>query len=139
MLTLTTVAIQESPELRAVNADKGITKEMFKSDRVLLADEVHAAVRSKMAEALADYIDQIADEASYDCDTSAVDFTHIRESMQANIDNFKLDAGTGYTSTHKANLIALGQCEAIDFIAPKKRGDGTATASVSAKSGVLSL
>ncbi len=139
MLTLTTVAIQESPALRAVNAEKGISKDMFKSDRVLLADEVHDAVRAKIGDALIDYIDQMVDAGSYDCDTSAVNFDHIRAGLIANINNFKLDAGGGFTSTHKANLIASGQCEAEDFIAPKNRGGGTTTASASAKSGSLSL
>ena len=154
MLTLTTVSIQEAPALRAVNADKGIKKETFSSDRVLLSDEVHDAIRAKMTEALEDYMVQIADPASYEDDIlpeelAKVDFDHVLASMQANIDTFKLDAGGGYTATHKAALIGTPTgtndedgnayvIEAIDFIAPKNRGVTTATGTAK-KGGSMSL
>jgi hypothetical protein len=152
-LTLTQVAIQESPKLRAVNADKGITKELLQSDRVLLGDDIHTAVRGKIAEALADYVDQICDRDTYpdvsEKELDATDFDHIRAGIMANINLIKIDAGTGFTSTHKANLIGMeldtpdenGEVQlilAIDFVCPSKRGE-SATVAKSAKSGTMSL
>jgi hypothetical protein len=143
MLTLTQVAIQESPKLRAVNADKGISKDVLQSDRVLLADEVHTAIRGKISEVLADYVDQICDPDSYpdvsEAELAGVDFDHIRAGIEANINLIKIDAGTGFTSTHKADLIAAGTCEAIDFVCPSKRDGGSTTATKTAKSGTMSL
>jgi hypothetical protein len=143
MLTLTQVAIQESPKLRAVNADKGISKDVLQSDRVLLADEVHTAIRGKIAEVLTDYVDQICDPDSYpdvsEAELEKVDFAHIRAGIEANINLIKIDAGTGFTSTHKADLIANGTCIAIDFVCPTKRDGATAGVTKTAKAGSMIL
>ena len=151
MLKLTTVRIQESGDLRAVNAEKGISKDMFSSDRVLVADEVHEAVRAKMLEVLEPYITQMVDPENYSSDTSSVDFDHIRASLEQNIADFKIDAGSGFTATHKAALIGTvldtinsetgeqNTIEAIDFVKPDNRDGAKTSTSSSAKTGTMSL
>lgn len=140
MLKLTQVKIQESPELRGVNQDKGITSDDLTCDRVLLSDPVHAAIHGKMTEALEGYMDQIALFA----EENGKDGEKVRTSMEASILKFKLDAGGGYTDTHKADLIENGtasgvEVEAIDFVAPKNRGGATPSASSSEVTGEMEL
>ena len=140
MLKLTAIKVQESPKLRGVNQDKGITSEDLTTDRVLLSDDVHCAIRSKMVEALSGYIEQIGSFA----EDNGKDGDKIIEAMTANIMKFKIDAGGGYTDCHKAELIANGtesgvEVVAEDFIDPKNRGGATTSTSSNDVTGEMEL
>jgi hypothetical protein len=139
-IKLTAIKIQESSKLRGLNQDKGITSEDLTTDRVLLADPVQDKIRSLMVEATEYIMDQVADFAT----ENGKDGDKIKASMIANIMKFKLDAGGGYTDTHKASLIANGtdsnvEVIAEDFIDPKNRGGATASVSSSDVTGVIDL
>ena len=141
MLTLVSVKIQESPELRGVNMAKGITSEDLSCDRVTLGEQVHEAIHNKMLEVLSDYMDKIATFAQ----DNGADGTAVLAAMEANIAKFKLDAGGGYTDTKKAYLLANGTDSGVeviaeDFVAPKNRG-GASTGAVksSATTGDMEL
>lgn len=141
MMKLVTIKIQESPKLRGVNQDKGITSDDLSTDRVTVADAVHGKIHEVMSEQLGYILDQLCDPANF-ADVEAaekVDMEKVRSSMEANILKFKIDAGGGYTDTHKAHLVANGtdsgvEVTPVDFIDPKNRG-GSETASKPSENG----
>lgn len=148
MLTLTQIKIQESADLRAINEAKGITSELLTSDRLLVSDEVHTAVRDVMRSALGDYLDKMTDPANYE-GADGVDFDAIRTSLEDNINSFKIDSGTGFTNTHKASILGtvVGTdeegnevvVEAIDFVKPANRGGASTDNKPAAKGGSFAL
>lgn len=133
MMKLTDIKVQESPNLTGANRQKGITKDDLSTKRVTFSDPVHAAVAGKIEEALSGIMEQVEAWASeYNADGAA-----IVASMRANIANFKLDAGGGYTSTLKAYLLENGtesgvEVLAEDFVDPKNRGGGSDSVAPSA-------
>lgn len=139
MLKLTEVKIQEKPSLRAANAQKGITSEDFSTARVTLGDVVLEKEAELIKEALSGHIDQIVAFS----EANGADGEKVRASLHQNIDDFRIDAGGGFTKVHKRYLLENGTPSGVevlpeDFIAPEKRG-GSASAAPKAGDTVGSM
>jgi hypothetical protein len=119
MLRLTSVKIQDNTTLRGAMAEKGVNPSELSIPRVVIeSPRVHAKVHELMKEALLPLVQKIADFGGSNGASTEV----LAACMLENIESFRLDAGSGYTSTRKLQLVEEGRLTAEDFIPPKKGG-----------------
>ena len=134
MITKTSIKIQDNVTLRGALADKGLDESVLSIPRVLFDREsarddagkaikvpcaIDEKVHAVMKEGLEGIISQLAAFSEGNEEGSGA---RVRAAMEANIDGFRLDAGGGYTTTRKAELIAEGILSAADFVPPAKTG-----------------
>lgn len=133
MIRLTAIKIQDNTTLRGAMAQKGLEESELSIPRVLFEREsgtsdtgkaikLPCAIDDKVHAVMKQGLDGIIQQIAEFADANGVDGERIRQSMHANIDSFRLDAGGGYTTQRKAELIEAGQLVAEDFVPPAKAG-----------------
>lgn len=112
MIKLTTVKIKDNSGLRGVMASKGLDASILTTPRVLIESEkVNDKIHELILSALSGLMNQIADFA----EKNGVSGTDVMQSMVNNVDNFRLDAGSGYTQVRKEQLVAEGVLTMEEF------------------------
>lgn len=119
MIKLTTVKIKANDTLRGAMAEKKLDDSVLNIPHIVItAEKVQVYVHTKMMEALEGIMNQMAAFA----EEQGVNPERVLAAMENNINNFNLDAGSGYTAVRKVELIDEGILSEEDFIAPKTGG-----------------
>ena len=108
MIERTTVKVQTNAAQLATLAEAGISAADLSCFRIrFVSEEVEKHVAGLIKEAVTPLVDKIAGALSA-AGESEENIQSVCDAFAANIDNFKLDAGSGFTNNHKAALLSAG-------------------------------
>ena len=93
----TSIKIQKTQYDKKALVELGLSEDIMSCVRVKADDELNSKLREIISNALKGAIETISS-------VSPEDSEFIKASLQRNIGNFELTAGTGFTQEHKANL-----------------------------------